>query len=586
MSVWLQNLKLKKKILLLIVVVVLSYMFLELWNQKNLYHSYNEQLYEQNAQLITTYMNYMEDLFARMEKVTFLLFEDRDLQEEILNLQEVQGIYEANEKRRDINSRLLNYVEWEPYYKGLVFLTKSDIFQFGSIFAHTEEELWDYVEVVKGAKGATRFISRDRQLIMVREIRETKELRLRTVGYVVAWVDFQAMLQDMKEKIYTSESQIDLAVYDGDICLYTNYKPLEGYRVQENGWYLKGDDFVTVYTSPQTGYTMMIRTGYGEIRSTVQSARWSSVLWLLLISLFVLVVGTGFAGYLVRDLETLTQRMDAFGQGRLVTPQEESRYEKRGDEVGRLYRHFFKMTKDYKKLTEEYYNNQMLLKEAEFSYLQKQIQPHFLYNTLSAIRWMAVSNKDMNTANMLKVLGRMMRMITDNRELLITVDDELQIVEDYLTIQRFRFRHRLEAQVNISENTRKLRIPKLTLQPLVENSIIYGMDELEDTCRIRIYEQVTEEWTELIVEDSGPGFSEDLLKNGGLKISVGQTERKEWNRKEVSGSIGVGLGNIHLRLRYAFPESGGLIFRRLEKGMQVIVRVRNLNIEEKRKKHD
>ena len=576
MSVWLQNLKLKKKISLLIVVVVLSYMFLELWNQKNVYHSYNEQLYEQNAQLITTYMNYMEDLFARMEKVTFLLFEDRDLQEEILNLQGVQGIYEANEKRRDINSRLLNYVEWEPYYKGLVFLTESDIFQFGSAFTHTEEELWEYAEVVKGAKGATRFISQDRRLIMVREIRETKELRLRTVGYVVAWVDFQAMLQDMKEKIYTSESQIDLAVYDGDICLYTNYQPLEGYRVHENGWYLEGDDFVTVYTSPQTGYTMMIRTDYGEIRSTVQSARWSSVLWLILISSSVLAVGTGFAGYIVRDLETLTQRMDAFGQGRLVTHEEECRYAKRGDEVGRLYRHFFKMTKDYKKLTEEYYDNQMLLKEAEFSYLQKQIQPHFLYNTLSAIRWMAVANKDMSTANMLKVLGRMMRMITDNRELLITVDNELQIVEDYLTIQRFRFKHRLDAQVNISENTKKLRIPKLTLQPLVENSIIYGMDELEDICRIRIYEQVTEEWTELIVEDSGPGFSEDWLKNVAPVNGKESEENRERSQEEVHEGIGVGLGNIHLRLRYAFPEGGGLVFRRLENGMQVIVRIRNL----------
>lgn len=148
MRVWLQNLKIKKKIFLLIVVVVLGYMFLELWNQKNVYHSYNEQLYKQNAQLITTYMNYMEELFNRMEKVTFLLFEDRDLQEEILNLQEVQSIYEANEKRRDINSRLLNYVEWEPYYKGLVFLTENDIFQFGAIFAHTEEEIWDYNGII------------------------------------------------------------------------------------------------------------------------------------------------------------------------------------------------------------------------------------------------------------------------------------------------------------------------------------------------------------------------------------------------------------------------------------------------------
>ena len=182
----------------------------------------------------------------------------------------------------------------------------------------------------------------------------------------------------------------------------------------------------------------------------------------------------------------------------------------------------------------------------------------------------------MNTANMLKVLGRMMRMITDNRELLITVDNELQIVEDYLTIQRFRFKHRLDAQVNISEETRKLRIPKLTLQPLVENSIIYGMDEMEDICRIRIYEKVAEGWTELIVEDSGPGFSEDLLQNVTLVNSKESAEDQKGNQEEVHGGIGVGLGNIHLRLRYAYPEGGGLVFRRLENGMQVIVRIRNL----------
>ena len=104
-----------------------------------------------------------------------------------------------------------------------------------------------------------------------------------------------------------------------------------------------------------------------------------------------------------------------------------------------------------------------------------------------------------------------MRMITDQRETMISVDQDLQIVEDYVKIQQLRYGSRLQVSIEVSEQTRKLLIPKITIQPLVENSVLYGLDEMISNCMIRIFERGDENTAEIVVEDNGVGFDEDIL---------------------------------------------------------------------------
>ena len=559
MRKWLLNLKLTKKFFLLIVLVVLSLFLTEMLNRQNAYNKYNQKIYEQNAQILSFYVNYIETVFERIEAVTYSIIGDQNLQEELVYIKENYRELGYSSNLKAANSRIRSYFQKEPYFK--YFLLKTDVYQFsyGGVAA-TEEEIDQYLEYGRDKEGRLQMISEEGRLLLVRELRKAAGSEYVHLGYILAWVDFEGIVSDMRNAFANDSQDIDLAIYDGDICLYSNSQELENYQETDDGWYSAGDDFVVVYTPPELGYTMILRANYARMQGEIQNIYRTS----LLTSFLAVIVAVMLSNYLVkqviRALERIIFKMDDYGKGTLPDREEEKCYLERGDEVGRLYRHFFRMAEDYKKLMDAYYENEMMMREMEFSWLQKQIQPHLLYNTLSAVSWMAYSNKDVETAHMVEVLGRMMRTITDQKEAMISVDKDLQIVEDYVTIQKLRFGSRLQVSIEISQETRKRLIPKISIQPLVENSVIHGLDEMIADCVIRIFERDCEDVTEIVVEDNGPGFEWDMAES-----------REQQNG--ASGGSGIALCNISRRLQYAFPGKSGLEFRRIDGGMQVCIRI-------------
>ncbi|MBQ8230467.1 MAG: histidine kinase [Lachnospiraceae bacterium] len=559
MRKWLLNLKLTKKFFLLIVLVVLSLFLTEMLNRQNAYNKYNQKIYEQNAQILSFYVNYIETVFERIEAVTYSIIGDQNLQEELVYIKENYRELGYSSNLKAANSRIRSYFQKEPYFK--YFLLKTDVYQFsyGGVAA-TEEEIDQYLEYGRDKEGRLQMISEEGRLLLVRELRKAAGSEYVHLGYILAWVDFEGIVSDMRNAFANDSQDIDLAIYDGDICLYSNSQELENYQETDDGWYSAGDDFVVVYTPPELGYTMILRANYARMQGEIQNIYRTS----LLTSFLAVIVAVMLSNYLVkqviRALERIIFKMDDYGKGTLPDREEEKCYLERGDEVGRLYRHFFRMAEDYKKLMDAYYENEMMMREMEFSWLQKQIQPHLLYNTLSAVSWMAYSNKDVETAHMVEVLGRMMRTITDQKEAMISVDKDLQIVEDYVTIQKLRFGSRLQVSIEISQETRKRLIPKISIQPLVENSVIHGLDEMIGDCVIRIFERDCEDVTEIVVEDNGPGFEWDMAES-----------REQQNG--ASGGSGIALCNISRRLQYAFPGKSGLEFRRIDGGMQVCIRI-------------
>ena len=559
MRKWLLNLKLTKKFFLLIVLVVLSLFLTEMLNRQNAYNKYNQKIYEQNAQILSFYVNYIETVFERIEAVTYSIIGDQNLQEELVYIKENYRELGYSSNLKAANSRIRSYFQKEPYFK--YFLLKTDVYQFsyGGVAA-TEEEIDQYLEYGRDKEGRLQMISEEGRLLLVRELRKAAGSEYVHLGYILAWVDFEGIVSDMRNAFANDSQDIDLAIYDGDICLYSNSQELENYQETDDGWYSAGDDFVVVYTPPELGYTMILRANYARMQGEIQNIYRTS----LLTSFLAVIVAVMLSNYLVkqviRALERIIFKMDDYGKGTLPDREEEKCYLERGDEVGRLYRHFFRMAEDYKKLMDAYYENEMMMREMEFSWLQKQIQPHLLYNTLSAVSWMAYSNKDVETAHMVEVLGRMMRTITDQKEAMISVDKDLQIVEDYVTIQKLRFGSRLQVSIEISQETRNRLIPKISIQPLVENSVIHGLDEMIGDCVIRIFERDCEDVTEIVVEDNGPGFEWDMAES-----------REQQNG--ASGGSGIALCNISRRLQYAFPGKSGLEFRRIDGGMQVCIRI-------------
>lgn len=560
MKKWFWNLNLRKKFSLLIFLMLTAMLLLENLNRRAAYNTYNQALYEDNARISMIYMDYIENIFGRMENITYQMIADSDLQENLVYLRDHYSEEEWISCKTAVSRKVSSYANREDYFSAFLLKTDYVIFGFGGNGLGMQDDLGPLTELVADANGQMRLLSGEKQLILVREIRQAAQLELSSLGYIVAQVNFKGILNDVGRTLRHADMPIDISVYDGDICLYTTRQEAGIEEEKEDGWYIDGDEFVTIYTSETLGYTMVIRTPYGKIRQTARDVYVRSLLLSLLIALAALAFGSTWVKMVIRDIYGLIHKMDDFGAGKLLDTEEEKLYQKRTDEIGKMYRHFYRMASDYKKLIGEYYNNELLLKEAEFTQMQKQIQPHFLFNTLTAISWMAYANQDVETANMAETLGRMMRMVTDNRQPLVPVETDLQMVEDYLFIQKFRFRNRLQTDIDIRPETRKLQIPRISIQPLVENSVTYAMEEQLSGCVIRIFDRVEPEYTEIIVEDNGPGFPEDILD----KMESGE---------EKARGTGTALLNIHKRLQYAFSAQYGLFFHRLEDGMQVIIRL-------------
>lgn len=219
-------------------------------------------------------------------------------------------------------------------------------------------------------------------------------------------------------------------------------------------------------------------------------------------------------------------------------------------------------------------NEQKLLNEQqkmEFQMLASQINPHFLYNTLEMIRMKAITAGDSETATAIKLLGKSMRYVLDNTGTeYTTVAKELSHIETYLQIQKLRFGERVNYEIQSEDdiNLNKIRILPLLLQPIVENAILHGLEEVESGGRIvvDIHRDTNNPDTLIIaISDNGCGMDADTLNNMRINLEKGN----------ISKRYGIGLYNINQRIRLCYGTGYGLSIDSEEgSGTTVTARIR------------
>ena len=198
-------------------------------------------------------------------------------------------------------------------------------------------------------------------------------------------------------------------------------------------------------------------------------------------------------------------------------------------------------------------------RQAQFLAMQNQINPHFLYNTLEGIRGEALSEGHEGIAKMTETLSQFFRYTISNLETLVTLDDELSNVRNYYSIQRYRFGDRIDLDVVFeNEDDRELllqaKLPKLILQPIVENSIIHGIEMIPGKGRIIIRCQFTGKRLILTVSDNGVGMSPEQLQELNDHVS-NIYDRFERERGELGG---IALSNVNNRIKLIFGEDYGI----------------------------
>ncbi|MCL2412194.1 MAG: histidine kinase, partial [Treponema sp.] len=231
--------------------------------------------------------------------------------------------------------------------------------------------------------------------------------------------------------------------------------------------------------------------------------------------------------------------------------------EKRGDEIGRIGKAVNEMSgsiASYLKKIEEQYQKQ---KNTEFVLLQTQINPHFLYNTLDSIQWMAKIQNNKPIANIVNRLINLLRGIIGNAKTgeihRITLAEELLLLEDYTEIMSMRFMGKLEVVNKIPEDFFDCHIPQLTLQPLVENAILHGIVPSGRFGTITLNAAASgKDFLDITIEDTGVGLTPERIAN--IKTAT------QKNRQGDPSLNNIGIANVENRIKMRYGESCGLFF--------------------------
>ena len=212
------------------------------------------------------------------------------------------------------------------------------------------------------------------------------------------------------------------------------------------------------------------------------------------------------------------------------------------DEIGELCSNFNVMIEDIDRLINEVYIAQTKQKEAELLALQFQINPHFLYNTLQTIKWLADSYNAVDIQNIVLSLARIFRFSIKSSSA-VKLSDELQNIRDYITIQKFRYEQRLEVQIEVDKPAENFVLPNLVLQPLVENAIIHGIEKKPEGGKIRVNVSMSESEISIIVWDNGVGIDQCRLESI-IENLEGDSDSGE--------DVSIGLRNIYERFKLMY----------------------------------
>lgn len=280
-----------------------------------------------------------------------------------------------------------------------------------------------------------------------------------------------------------------------------------------------------------------------QILQPIRSSRYSFLTGSAILLVMSLVFSLQLYRQVQRPVSLLLRSLNRMKEGRWST----RIHTRTNPEFTMLNEEFNEMAEKIQSLIEQVYLEQLRAKDAHLKQLQSQINPHFLYNCLFFIKSKAVVGDTDSVEAMALNLGEYYRYITKVDHSLTTLQDELKLLENYLEIQNLR-KQRIRYEMDIADDLLGLHIPRLLIQPLVENSIIHGIEKKIGQGSIRITASQTQEAVIVTVEDNGAGMTPEAIAS--LHARISESSREDG---------GCGLWNIQQRLRSHYGDSSGLL---------------------------
>lgn len=320
-----------------------------------------------------------------------------------------------------------------------------------------------------------------------------------------------------------------------------------------------GDDekIYTFSRSETTGWTVVGCMNMAELLKDSREANKIYMLTAIVLVVIAMLLSSFISKSITLPIQKLRNSMERVQEGDfkaadIVIPAE--------NEIGSLTTSFNVMTHKIEDLMAQNVHEQELKRKSELKALQSQINPHFLYNTLDSIIWMAEGKKNEDVVVMTASLARLLRQSISNEDETVSIIQEIQYVKSYLTIQKMRYKDKLEYEIDVDPSIYSVHIVKLVLQPIIENAIYHGLKYKDSKGMIWVKGHQDGRNAVIEIKDDGVGMDEETLAHIFEKHKVNYH------------SNGVGVYNIQKRLSLYYGKEYGLRYEsEKEKGTTVTV---------------
>jgi len=454
-----------------------------------------------------------------------------------------------------------------PEITGIVAVTSEDRSIASSLERISRDPLTDESWYTLAKKAAKEFGLLTRPI--GRNLRSTSSIGPDEVITLVKAVyhpensDFAGVLmadlnQDYLEASFedtTREDKVFFCIIDdqGDFV----YAPINevAYRIDPS-WFIDGGgkvekrifgrDYRIVFNDSE--YTDWTTVGVYYLEETMQAVnfvRLSALFIALLTFALTVIVSMVYSSAISKPVISLLDLMKRAGEGDLSV-----RYHSNTrDEIDELGRGLNSMLDQIQNLIKMVYEEQRSKREAELRILQQQIKPHFLYNTLDTIQWMAQEQRAYNIIEVVGALTRLFRVTLSQGNEMISLEQEIEHVHSYLVIQKIRYEDKFEYRIDCPDELKNLFVLKMILQPLVENSLYHGIKEKRGAGFLRLEVHVEEESLVMRVFDDGVGIPPSTLKviRSGLEQADHSRDRSAF-----------ALYNVNDRIRLTYGDEFGI----------------------------
>ena len=579
-----------KLCLLLTTFIITISIVIAAWSIKDTNKVVQAEIGKLNSEILDEVADNISIFLSNIEEIGTNIVEDNKInsaltisKEDILNrTEEVINL----EKYVEV---LLNEQVWKygKYMKPDLYIVSENDFNFSTYSKNKytmesiKNETW-YSEIVK-ANGKTVLLStfEDEEGIgpfksIFRMGRSINNLITgETLGVLIMDIS-EKMLFDRYNKIIKDGKNIYIVDLKGNIISNKDKRLIgknyfediqQGEYIEENEWYsvirIENTNYIKLEsTLDKYGWSIIEEIPSNVIKQPIKQITEKFILTLTLVIIVSFIIIYKLSIWITKPVINMKNTMKQVMDGNLNLKVEVDR----NDEIGSLEESFNNMIKWLEESIEEIKEQEKQKRIAELSFLQAQINPHFLYNTLSGVRFLVSMNKNEEAEEMLFKFTKLLRNILPKASELICLNEEIEIVADYIELQKIRYPNLFEVDISIQESIKNIKVPALILQPVVENAIFYSIDNEGKKGKIRIIGYSEEDKIIIEVIDNGKGMSNrqinDVFKNKEAMNRVGLInvhERIQLNYGKMYGIEIISEKGKGTRIRYILPKRGDTI---------------------------